>query len=144
MADIDPDAVLEIAGYVFKMWVVLVLLGLPSQALLWLAFRSGQRSRRVAGVLAAAAAALAAALVADVVYYRYDGTLSHTVVLWVTLAVFSLPANLLIFLAIFRIKRILPRLSALFGGAALTMLGVAAFGVRTFGYGLQHSLGGWP
>jgi hypothetical protein len=45
-------------------------------------------------------------------------------------------------IAVFRLKRLLPRLTALAGGALL-LLGAASFGVRALAYGFQHSLGGW-
>jgi hypothetical protein len=144
IASLDPDTVLDIAGFAVKVCVVLVALGLPAQALLVVASRSEQRRRRVIATVGAAAVVLVAAVVTDVAYYSYDGILHHTLVLWVTLAAFSLPAHLLLFLGIFRLKRILPRLAALTGGTALMLLGVLAFGARTLAYGFQHSLGGWP
>jgi hypothetical protein len=144
MADVDTGTVLEITGYFFKMLLVLVALGLPAQALLVLAFRSEQGRRRVIAALGAAAVVMVAAFVTVVANFSYDGVPSHMLVLWGTLAAFTLPAHLLLFLAIFRLKRILPRLAALAGGAALMMLGIVAFGARALAYGFQHSLGGWP
>jgi hypothetical protein len=144
LADIDPDTVLEITGYVLKMWGVLVALGLPAQVLLLLAFRSEQRRRRVIFAIGAAVVVVVAALVTVVANFSNDGILAHTLILWGTLVAFTMPAHLLLFLAIFRLKHILPRLAVFAGGAALMTLGVVAFDLRTFGYGLQHSLGGWP
>jgi drug/metabolite transporter (DMT)-like permease len=144
LADIDTATVFELTGYVLKMWLVLVALGLPAQALLVLALRSEQRHRRVIAAIGAAVVVVVAALITVIANFSYDGALSHTLVLWVTLIVFTIPAHLLLFFAIFRLKRILSRLAALTGAAALMMVGIIAFGARALAYGFQHSLGGWP
>ena len=144
ITDIDPDAVLEITGYAFKIWLVLIVLGLPAQYLLGLAVRTAQRRRRLIAIIGAAAVIVVAAIVTDVAFYSYDGNFWHTFVLWVTLAVFSIPAHVLFFFGVFRLERILPRVAALAGGAALMALGVIAFGLRSLAYGFAHSLGGWP
>ncbi len=142
-ANVDPDAILELLGFVVKISIVLVVLSLPAQGLLVLARRFEQR-RRVIAVSGAVIVVLVAALATDVVFYSYDGSVSHTLVLLVMLVVFSLPAQLLLFFAVFGSARILPRLAALAGSAMLIIVGAAVFGVRAIAYGLQHSLGGWP
>ncbi len=144
IVDIDPDAILEIAGYAFKIWLVLIVLGLPAQLLLGVAARTGQKRLRLVAIIGAAVVMAIAALVTDIAFSSYDGSFSHTFVLWATLMVFSIPAHVLFFFALFRLKRMLPRVAALSGGVALTMLGVVAFGLRSMAYGFQHSLGGWP
>lgn len=140
----DLDALEALAGIAVKVWLLLVVLGLPAQALLQLATLSAQRSRRIVAVVGAVAIIIVSALITDVVFYPYDGNLAHTLVLWVTLSAFSVPAHLLLFLALFRSKSLLPKVAEFAGGVGMMMLGVAAFWLRTFAYGLQHSLGGWP
>lgn len=144
IAGIDPDVAFEFGGFIFKMWLVLVVFGLPAQALLVLAFRAIQKRRRIIAAIGAALVAVIAALLTDVIFYPYDGSVSHSVILWAWLAAFSIPAHLLIFFAIFRWRRMLPRLVSFAASVTLMTLGIVAFFGTTIGYGLRHSLGGWP
>lgn len=144
IATVDPDAIRGIVAYVGGVWLALIVLGLPAQFLLGLAAKTANRARRIASCIGAVIVVLAAAAIVDVVVYPYDGNASHTLVLFVTILIFSVPAELLFFLAGFRLRRIWLRTAAFAGGALLTIVGVMAFGLRALTYGFQHSLGGWP
>ncbi len=140
----DPDVLRDVAGYVAKMWLLWIALSLPAQWLLGIANRTTHRNRRTLAVAGAGVAVVVAALVIDLTFYPYDGTLAHTLGLLATLAIFAFAAHVAFFFAIFRFKRIAARVAFLAAGGGLMVLGVMAFGLRSFGYGLQHSLGGWP
>ncbi len=140
----DPDVLRDVAGYVAKIWLLWLMLSLPAQWLLSVATRTVRGSRRAVAVTGAAVAVVVASLIVDLTFYPYDGTLSHTLLLLVTLAVFGFAAHVAFFFAVFRFHRIAARVVLLAAGGGLMVLGVMAFGLRSFGYGLQHSLGGWP
>lgn len=140
----DPDVLRDVARYVAGIWLLWLALSLPAQWLLGIATRMDRRSRRTIAVFGAAVAIVVAALIIDLTFYPYDGTLSHTLMLLATLAIFGFAAHVAFFFAIFRFRRIAARVALLAAGGGLMVLGVMAFGLRSFGYGLQHSLGGWP
>ena len=140
----DPDVLRDIGVFVVKMWSAWIVLNVPAQWLLGIAARRHDDSRRALAAGGAIAAIVSAALIIDLACYPYDGTLSHTLVLLVTLLVFALPAHVAFFFALFRVRRLAPRVALLVAGGGLMVLGVLAFDLRSFGYGLQHSLGGWP
>lgn len=140
----DPDVLRDIAGFVVKMWLAWIVLSVPAQWLLGVAARRNDDSRRALAIGGAIAATVIASLIIDLAYYPYDGTLSHTLALLVTLLLFAVPAHAAFFFALFRVRRIAPRVALLVAGGGLMVLGVLAFDLRSFGYGLQHSLGGWP
>ena len=139
----DPDVLRDVVLYVGKIWLVWLVLSLPAQWLLGIAVRTNG-SRRSLAVIAAIVVIVAVALIIDLRYYPYDGTLAHTLALLATLGIFGLTAHAAFFFGIFRCKATAARLALLVAGGGLMILGVMAFGLRSFGYGLQHSLGGWP
>ena len=133
----------EIARDVFITSLVLLVLGLPAQVLLGVTLRRAS-TRLPLAVAGAVAIVLVAALATDIIFYRYDGSVAHTLALFVTLTIFSVSAHALFFLGAFRFKRPLPRFATFAAGTLLILIGVLAFFFRTLAYGLQHSLGGWP
>ncbi len=140
----DPDVLRDVAGYVAIIWLLWLALNLPAQWLLGVATRMDHPSRRTLAIIGAAVAIVGAALIVDLTFYPYDGTVSHTLLLLATLAIFGIAANVAFFVALFHFTGIAARVALLAAGGGLMVLGVMAFGLRSFGYGLQHSLGGWP